>query len=212
MFKIKKSKIFCIGYNKTGTTSVEKILKDFNYNLGDQPKAEMLLSNWYNRDFEAIKKYCKTATAFQDVPFSLPYTYILLNEYFPNSKFILTVRDSPEQWYNSIVKFHSKLWGNEGNIPTDKDLKKANYRYKGLAYEYMKHVYSTPNNDMYNREMLINSYNNHNKAVIDYFKSKPNKLIVINTSNKNDYFRLCEFLNKNPLSDNFPWENKTSEI
>ena len=210
--KKSKSKIFCIGFNKTGTTTIEKVLKDFKYRLGDQPQAELLFSNWLNRDFKAIKKYCASAEAFQDVPFSMPYTYILLDQYFPNAKFILTVRDSPEQWYNSTVNFHSKLWGDGKNKLSKEELKNVNYRYKGFPYDFIKEVFNTSDNDIYNKEKFMNLYNQHIVQVKDYFKTSPEKLLIINTSNKDDYFRLCEFLNKKPLSDNFPWENKTSEI
>lgn len=212
MFKNKRQKIFCIGFNKTGTTSIEKVLKDFNYNLGNQPAAELLFPDWLDRNFKLIKRYCKSAEAFQDIPFSLPYTYILLDQYFPNAKFILTVRDSSEQWYNSIVKFHSKLWAFGDEAPNAVELRNAPYRYKGFAYDYIKEVYNTDDTDMYNKEKLIKAYENHMSTVIDYFKNKPSKLLIINTSNKNDYFKLCAFLNKKPIHDNFPWENKTNAI
>ena len=70
-----KPKIFCIGQNKTGTTTIESVLKSFNYKLGNQVQGELLLDTWYERDFKKIIKFCKTAEAFQDVPFSLPYTF-----------------------------------------------------------------------------------------------------------------------------------------
>ncbi|WP_179319480.1 sulfotransferase [Winogradskyella helgolandensis] len=207
-----KPKIFCIGFNKTGTTTIEKVLKDFKIKLGNQEEAEMLITNWFNRDFKEIFNYVKSATAFQDIPFSLPYTFIALAQKFPNAKFILTIRDNDEQWYNSIVKFHSKLWSSDESAPKVNELKNANYRYKGLAYEYIKQVFNTPDDDLYHKQTLIKTYNNHNNLVKDYFRAHPEKLIVINTSNKADYFRLCDFLKEKPLHDNFPWENKTSDI
>ncbi|WP_159023046.1 sulfotransferase [Formosa sp. L2A11] len=210
--KKKQNKIFCIGFNKTGTTTIKKVLKDFNIKLGNQKEAEVLLPNWYDRDFKAIFNYVKSATAFQDIPFSLPYTFIALEQEFPNAKFILTVRDNEEQWYNSISKFHSKLWSDGISIPQIEELKNATYRYKGLAYEYIKQVYNTPDEDLYNKSILMKTYNNHNSLVKDYFRAHQEKLIVINTSNKADYFRLCDFLKEKPLHDNFPWENKTSDI
>lgn len=207
-----KPKIFCIGFNKTGTTSLEKVLKDFRIKLGNQEEGEMLMNNWFDRDFKTIFKYVKSATAFQDIPFSLPYTFITLEQKFPNAKFILTVRDDAEQWYNSIVKFHSKLWSFDESIPKEHELKNASYRCKGLAYEYIKQVFNTPDEDLYNKSILIKTYNQHNNLVKDYFRAHPKKLIVINTSNRDDYFRLCDFLKRKPLQDNFPWENKTRDI
>ncbi|SDS83704.1 sulfotransferase [Winogradskyella sediminis] len=212
MFRKNREKIFCIGFNKTGTTTIEKVLKDFNMKLGDQAEAERLMPQWCERDFNSIVNYAKSATAFQDIPFSLPYTFIALDQNFPNAKFILTVRDNDDQWYNSIVKFHTKLWSVGDNPPTVHELKNATYRYKGLAYDYIKHVFNTPDDDMYNKTLLIKKYTAHNDFAIDYFRVKSDKLIVINASKKKDYFRLCNFLKKEPLYDDFPWENKTAEI
>lgn len=113
-------KIFGIGNNKTGTTSLQKAMFDLGYKIGDQRTAELLHKEWSLRNFKPIVEYCKTAEFFQDIPFSKPFTFVALDQAFPNSKFILTVRDNPEQWYNSLVKFHSKLWGKDGRTPTNK--------------------------------------------------------------------------------------------
>lgn len=206
--KKNKEKIFCIGLNKTGTTTVEKVLGDFKYSLGIQRDGEILLKKWYSRDFDEIIRLSKTADAFQDIPYSLPYTYIFLQQYFKNAKFILTVRDDPEQWYNSITKFHSKLWGN-GKIPNKESLKTAKYRYKGFAYDVVKAMFNTCDNDLYNKKKLIEYYNSHNFSVIEYFSNYSDSLIVINVSDDNDYLKLCNFLNKKPIHEGFPWENKT---
>ena len=44
-----------------------------------------------------------------------------MDHFFPESKFILTIRDNSEQWYNSITKFHAKLWGKENRVPTKEE-------------------------------------------------------------------------------------------
>ncbi len=209
--KKNKEKIFCIGFNKTGTTTIEKSLKELGYNMGDQFKGEMLVFDWFKRDFKEIINLCKTADAFQDVPFSLPFSYVFLDNYFKNAKFILTERDSPEQWYNSITKFHSKIWGDGENPPNKEQMLNATYRYKGYPYESFKLIYNTNDDDLYNFDKLLKAYTTHIYLVKEYFRSRPEKLLVINVSKKNDYKRLCDFLNKQPLRDNFPWENKTSE-
>lgn len=209
--KKNKEKIFCIGLNKTGTTTLEKVLKEFNYKLGNQIKGELLIEDWYKREFNEIIKLCNTADSFQDAPFSLPFTFIKLDQYFTNAKFILTKRDSPEQWYNSITKFHSKIWSDGENPPNIEQLKNAEYRYKGYAYEVNRMLFNTPENDPYNKEKFVKYYNDHNDFVKEYFRSNPEKLLIINVAIKEDYLRLCEFLGKQPISNNFPWENKTSE-
>lgn len=109
-----KPKIFCIGKNKTGTTSLKAAMAELQYRVGVQRDAELLIHDWAIRDFRRIVRYCRSAEFFQDVPFSYPYTFIAMDQAFKGSKFILTVRDNPEQWYNSLVKFHSKLFGEGG--------------------------------------------------------------------------------------------------
>lgn len=86
-------KIFCIGRNKTGTTSLKTALSDLGYRIGNQHRAEQLITHYRDREWKPIVEYCYTADAFQDVPFSLPFTYVVMDRAFPGSKFILSVRD-----------------------------------------------------------------------------------------------------------------------
>ena len=37
-------KVFCIGFGRTGTTSLERALRDLGYRLGDQRQGELVLS------------------------------------------------------------------------------------------------------------------------------------------------------------------------
>jgi 3-oxoacyl-[acyl-carrier-protein] synthase III len=57
-----KQKIFCVGCNKTGTTSLEVALRELGYIMGDQATAELLtIQYWGKRDFRRIIRYCYTA-------------------------------------------------------------------------------------------------------------------------------------------------------
>jgi len=201
-------KVFCIGRNKTGTSSLELALKELGYKTGSQPQGEVLIRQWKDNNFSPIIELAKTADAFQDIPFSYDNTYKHLDLAFPNSKFILSVRNSPEEWYNSLVRFHSKLFGN-GQIPTSTQLKNNTLHWKGWIYETMHNLYQTPENDPYNKEILINHYINYNKEVINYFKGKSNNLLVINLKEKDSYLKFCKFLEKNPIRNNFPHLNKS---
>lgn len=210
--KKNKEKIFCIGLNKTGTTTIERVLNEFDYKLGDQHMGELLLHDWYHKNFKSIIKFSESADAFQDIPFSLPNTYMFLEQNFKNAKFILTVRDNEDQWYRSIIKFHSKIWANGKRIPTIEDLKQASYCYKDFAYDVNRFMFNTPESDPYKEEILKKYYTNHNYSVKEYFRAKPEKLLMINVSKNEDYLRLCKFLGKEPKGNHFPWENKTSTI
>lgn len=196
-------KIFCIGRNKTGTTSLKSSLKELGFKVGSQRKGEVLIREWHQNNFKPIIELAKTADAFQDIPFSYPDTYKHLDKNFPNSKFILSIRNSPEEWYNSVVRFHSEVFG-RGNKPTVKQLKNARWVWKGWIYEAMYNLYNTPPDDPYNKEILINHYIEYNNQVIEYFKDRPNDLLIINLSDSDSYQKFYSFLGVEPKRSTFP--------
>ena len=208
--EFQKEKVFCIGLVKTGTTSLQQTLKDFGYRLGDQRTGELLLQAYADRNFKAIVDFCLTAEAFQDAPFSFPFTYLALEQSFPKAKFILSVRDNVDQWYRSLVRFHGNLFAG-GRIPVKEDLLRATYCYPGFVWEAIRLVWNTPEDDVYHKPTLASYYERHNANVRDYFRFKSN-LLEINLSDKNDYGRLCEFLNKDPVGNDFPWLNRSSPL
>lgn len=206
-FKKKRDKVFCIGFNKTGTTSLEYALQEFGYKMGNQTDGELLIKSYVNNDWNKIIKFCDTADAFQDVPFSFPNTWLFLHHAFPEAKFILTMRDE-ENWYKSITSFHSKLFANNERTPNKVDLMNATYRYKGFVWEFNRAVFKTPNDDIYNKEILISNYNRHNEAILHYFKDKPN-FLCLDVSDYDSYSNLAHFLDKETLHTEFPHLNKT---
>ncbi len=204
-----KPKVFCIGANKTGTTSLEQALRDLGFKLGNQARAELLIHEYAQRDFHSIIDYCSVAQAYQDIPFSLPYTYIALDNAFPGSKFILSIRDNEDQWYQSLIRFHAKRYGIEGK-PTREHLLSDPYRYRGFLWEANRIIYGTPESDPYHEDTLKEHYRRHNQDVIDYFKFRDN-LLVLNLAERGSYPKLCNFLEREPVYEDFPWLNKSRE-
>jgi hypothetical protein len=206
------TKYFCIGSNKTGTTSIEKAFKELGFVVGNQRKAELLMNDYFENNFYNIIKYCKSAEVFQDVPFSCTNTFKYIDAAYPNSKFILTVRDSPDQWYKSLTSFHAKLFG-QGNIPNWEDLKNTAYVYKGWTYNFIQKCYGlTDSDNPYDKIILTQHYEKRNQEIINYFKDRPNDLLVINLSEPDAYKNFCDFIGIKSSKNNFPWENKTEEI
>jgi hypothetical protein len=203
-----QQKIFCIGLNKTGTTSVRRAWQDLGFIVGNQAEARELLAPWLERDFAPIIQYCKSAQAFQDSPFSFPYTYIALDQAFPGSKFILTVRNDAEQWYKSITKFHGKKWAN-GAIPTKEDLMEAVNGVKGRPWVVNRALFDTPEEEPYKKEKLIRFYERHIEEVQQYFKYRQADLLTLNVAEDDAYSKFCAFLDKEPNGEKFPWENRT---
>lgn len=202
-------KVFCIGRNKTGTTSLGQALKDFGFVLGNQTEAELLIHDYAQRNFEPIAAYCLGAQAFQDFPFSLPYTYIAMDYAFPGSKFILSVRKNEEEWYRSLVQFHGKRYGIEG-IPSKENLQNDTYKYKGWMWQANRIIYNTPEDDPFNEQMLKEHYLRHNEDVVRYFRHRTD-LLVLNLAEKDSYPKLCHFLDQEPQYAEFPWLKKTAD-
>jgi hypothetical protein len=204
-------KVFCIGFGKTGTTSMSKLLKQFGFTIGNQAVGEVLAEDWaVQKRIDRIINYCYTADAFQDTPFSHPFLYRELDKAFPGSKFILTVRDSPEQWFNSLVRYHTKLFSSDKSRPPDEeDKRNALYRYRGFMLQSARNNWDYPNVPMYDEKYYKNRYISHIEDVRSYFNDREEDFIEINISRKEDFKRLCTFLKVTTVLEDFPWENKT---
>ena len=111
--------------------------------------------------------------------------YKELDELIPGSKFILTIRDD-ESWYKSVNRHIGDLRSPEHEWIYGKG--------KGL-----------PKTDQAN---TISIYNNHNKEVINYFKDRPDDLLVIDFTKGDKWGKLCSFLGKDIPNTPFPHYNK----
>ncbi|MDX1640356.1 MAG: sulfotransferase [Balneolaceae bacterium] len=207
-----KQKIFCIGFGKTGTTSLTKAFRDIGYRVGHQRKVIIFMREYAKRNFEPIIQFCKTAQVFQDNPFGLPYTFQALDQAYPDSKFILTVRDSAEQWYQSLINHHIKAFGKNGELPTRELYERMN-KAPGLSrWEYEKLKFNTPENDIFDEKSLKSIYLDHIETVRDYFRYRKKDLLEINLSENNAYQQFCDFLGEKPLYGRFPHLNKGSDL
>lgn len=207
-FRFRDRKIFCIGRNKTGTTSLHRALENLGYTVGRQEVAELLMEDWAKRDFRRIIQYCKSADAFQDVPFSLDYTYQVLDHVFPGSKFILTIRNNEHEWYESLVRYHSKIMKVNG-IPTADDLKNYKYRRKGWLWRQQQLVFGAEESTLYNEKLYKTHYVNHNNRVLDYFRFRRDDLLVLNLSDITAMQSLCGFLEIEYVGQAMPHVNRS---
>jgi hypothetical protein len=187
------NKVFVIGMGKTGTTTLEKILTDIGFTMGNQAAGEMLIKDYRNKEFDNIIKYFHSAEAFQDCPSCLPELYKIIDKEFPNSKFILTIRDSADEWYDSLVRFHTKIFSSTSNHPSCDDLRNADYRYRSWALHAMQACFDYPRIPLYEPIHYKSVYNLHNNGVQDYFRSRKD-LLAINLKEDDCLSRLCNFL------------------
>lgn len=167
-----KQKVFIIGFQKTGTTSLEHALGLLGYRVYGGDKNLMKFENC-----DALKNYIKTTLenwdAVQDMPW--PLFYKELFELYPDANYILTTRDS-KKWILSVVTYFASI-----RIPLHQKI------YKVPCAEGHEEAY-------------MDTYKMHNAAVNDFFRDKPNFLEMKQGENF-DYTTLCQFLKINDIPD-----------
>ena len=176
--------------------------------LGNQRQGELLVDDWARRDFRRIVELARTADAFQDMPFSLPFTYQALDAAFPGSKFVLTVRDSPRDWYDSMIRFHSRIVG-KSMPPRPDELKAFNYIEPGRLWKNHQLVYGITEETLYDRELYMRHYAVHLINVIDYFRFRPGQFLLVNLREPDAMRRLCSFLGVDFTGQAMPHLNRT---
>lgn len=174
-------KIFCIGFHKTGTTSLGKALKILGYNVkgpfGVRDK------DIANNALSIAKVLVPQFDAFQDNPW--PILYKELDKTYPGSKFILTLRDS-KSWIQSQINYFGK-----------EETEMRNWIYG----------FGSP---VSNEQVYLDTYNKHNESVLEYFKNRPKDILVMNLENNFSWSILCDFLNIKDIPDSpFPYLNRS---
>lgn len=199
-------KIFCIGYNKTGTTSLKRLMNNNNINSAPQKPFECNMESYFYKNYSTfvnmIKDDYHKYDFFQDIPFSLPNFYKVLDEEFDDAKFILTVRDNEDEWYDSLIRFHKK-----GFVKFDTP-KKISFIYEGLTYKILTLAWNSKKDNPYDKKSLKESYLKHIKDVKEYFKDK-NNLLIINLSQNNVIEKIENYLNIELKNKKIPHLNKT---
>ncbi|WPZ33693.1 sulfotransferase [Thalassobaculum sp. OXR-137] len=199
------NKIFCIGYNKTGTTSLEQVLRLYGYRLPDQHEQEIRLSKQvFSTNYQEMKGYCSRFDAFQDMPFSQGLTYVAADALFPDSKFILTERDS-DAWFASMCNFHRKVFqAGEMSKLTEEDIRdRFTYLYPGYVHDTKTMLLSVFRggerevrwDKLYDKDYYVGMYESRNAEIKRYFSNAPDKLLVIDITQEQDTAKICEFLN-----------------
>jgi len=173
-----EKKIFCIGLSRTGTKSLTVALYILGHNIIHYPSDEATLNELIagNYNFSILEDY----DGISDITVS-PY-FAQLYKFFPNSKFILTVRNK-EDWLRSFEKHWSD------RPPFDDPTQ--NPTYMKVRRLLRASVYGSYK---FNRDRMSYVYDLHKKNVLDFFKNKPGSLLVLNIFKKKAWKKLCKFL------------------
>lgn len=161
----KNQKVFCIGFHKTGTSSLGSALKILGYSVTgpNGVRDPNISSNVYAMAYELVERY----DAFQDNPW--PLLYRDLDKRYPGSKFILTLRQ-PEQWIRSQV------------------------RHFGTRETPMRRWIYGKGSPEGNEAIYLERFEAHNTEVLSYFRDRPNDLLVMDVTSFDGWPQLCSFL------------------
>lgn len=175
-----QEKVFGIGLNKTGTTSLGICLKKMGYKHLSCRRD--LLEHYTKGYTESVYKVIDDYDSFEDWPY--PLMYVDLFKEYPNSKFILTVRSSAEKWLRSLME-HSL------------------YTNPFVHCRKMAYGYSYPH---YAQAQHIQFYEAHNRAVVDFFKrmGAEDRLLFACWEQGHGWAELAAFLGRPAPDEPFP--------
>jgi hypothetical protein len=164
-----KTKVFCIGFQKTGTSSMEKALQHLGYRVAGVFGQRTSLDELQRTYLDIGLKLAAANDAVQDMPF--PLMFRELDEAFPGSRFVLTVRDT-DSWYRSISSHFNDTPSGLQQLTYGEDAPAP------LGYEARyKQVYEA-----------------HNSAVQDHFVGRPDALLVMDLQKGDGWEQLCPFI------------------
>lgn len=219
-----RPKVFCIGYNKTGTTTLDKVLSDLGYKMPKQTRQETLVvEEIFRGNYEPLFALCKEYDAFQDMPFSQGVTYAIVDAVFPKSKFILTIRE-PDAWFESLVRFHLKGILKKAGLENLDDFSESTFKDKAiyLHENYLqtvvkRHAVSVIDHQVhfdwslvYNKAHRMGLYERRNREIISYFQERQDQLLILDITKEKDNSKIVEFLGlPKKLVDPLPHLNRS---
>ncbi|WP_201220776.1 sulfotransferase family protein [Halochromatium roseum] len=179
------SKIFGIGWAKTGTTTLGKCFQILGFD--HQSQNLELVKDVGKGDLSRIIALAENKDTFEDWPWIIVYKQ--LDEAFPGSQFVLTKRKS-EKWIRSYKNMLNK------QSDASEEVNEIRRTLYGLPF---------PN---VSESQLIERYEKHNSEVERYFHNRPGDLLVVDWEEGSGWNELCNFLGKDIPSDPFPHANK----
>lgn len=176
-------KVFCIGFQKTGTTSMETALSLMNYRVASVFGRDMQLATLRKVFVQRGIEIARRCDAVQDMPW--PLLFEDLDRTFPRSKFILTVRDEDAWWLSILGHFgrntdvmQQLVYGSDAGAPFGNER-----RYRRI-------------------------YREHNNRVRDYFAGRDNDFLELNFSGRIGWVEICQFLKRPIPNSPFPQSNQ----
>ncbi len=216
------NKVFGLGLSHTGTRSLNAALEVLgipSYHWATDRRTYRELSHGVY-DLTLLKRY----QGLTDIT-AAPY-YAQFDGVYPSSKFILTLRDKAS-WLRRMMQIYGAPEGNPLGRRKGKFWERlsAHVRRYGVGFLFSMHFVGYMKNEVgiepridfqsiatyggvcfADESRLSYVYDTHVKNVRDYFKDRPDDLLVMNIFEGDGWDRLCSFLGKERPGVDFPHE------
>ena len=178
-----RAKVFCVGFQKTGTTTLEKALQMLGMEVASVYGRDLPLGILQETYVEEGLRRAGAVDAVQDMPW--PLLFRELDAAFPDARFVLTTR-SEDGWWRSILGhfgangdvMQALTYGEDADAPLGHEA-----RYRRVFRE-------------------------HNEAVRAHFAGREGKLLELDLTRGADWQPLCGFLGIEPPAEPFPFANQ----
>lgn len=198
-----RGKVFCIGFPKTGTTSLEVALQRLGYNVcrgsSRNNHSNFLMALQVHGDTDEIARVIRHFDAFTDLPFGGTDLYLWLSRRYPEARFLHTFR-APEPWYRSILNQLEKAGGVHG---ASLEALHASGGYG--ASMTVQRVWGITD-PVARKDAMLRYYQDLNAAILAHFDGCEN-FLSIDLTQEPDWRLLCGFLGLPVPDQPFPHEN-----
>ena len=172
-------RVFCIGWHKTGTSSLGHALVQLGYSvLGCRLD---MVHPLRQGDLDAVLALAGQFDALQDVPWAALYRE--LDQAYPGSRFILTEREE-QSWLRSALRHFDSA-----HIPLHEWL-------------YGDGVMRG------NEQLYLERYRRHNQEAKAYFTDRQEDFLMLDLAGGDGWSELCGFLGDPAPNRPFPHANK----
>lgn len=177
---VAEEKVFCVGFQKTGTSTLARALHLLGYSV----TGPNFVSDFTDKSDLLTKaaELSKRHDAFQDNPW--PLLFREMEELYPAARFILTKRE-PDKWLNSMIK-----------------------QFAGTTTPMREFIYGY-GCPLGHEQIFKEKFMGHNSSVLAHFENKPKKLLVLDLEQGLGWHDLCSFLETPIPPQKFPHENST---
>jgi len=182
-----KNKVFGIGLNRTGTTTLGKCLETLGYKVKDNEF--YLLKSVRENNLAPIWETIKRYDAFEDFPW--PFIYKEVYKRYPDAKYILTTHKDEDTWIRSQIR-HA-IYGKPKTL------------WNAVRHNLLAYGYPYPVN---HEEEFKEIYRKHNEEVRNFFKDK-DSFIELCWMKGDGWEELCEFLGESMPDITFPHAYKS---